>query len=94
MTLRRITKELRALEGGNYTNEFSYGPIGDDDLFEWKAIVKGPVETPYEGGKYDLTIKFPQYYPFKPPNIKFVTKIYHCNINDNGYINIPILTDD
>lgn len=51
------------------------------DLLKWKATLIGPIDTPYEGGIFELSIQFPVNYPFKPPTIKFMTKIYHCNIS-------------
>jgi ubiquitin-conjugating enzyme E2 D len=36
----------------------------------------------------------PDDYPFKPPKIKFVTKIYHPAVQEDGTFCIPILTDE
>jgi ubiquitin-protein ligase len=33
-----------------------------------------------------LYAKFPQDYPFKPPEVRFITPIYHCNMNSQGRI--------
>lgn len=57
--------------------------------------MKGPISTPYEGGKFALTLTFPENYPFKPPTILFKTKIYHPNINtETGEICAAVLYDE
>ena len=43
-------------------------------------ILKGPADSLYAGGKFVVNIDFSDNYPFKCPNMKFVTKIYHPNV--------------
>ena len=58
----------------------------NDDFYALKGTMRGPADSPYEGGVFSLNITLPEQYPFEPPQITFVTKIYHCNINDHGQI--------
>jgi len=88
---RRITTELKQLEKDPPMN-CSAGPIGDD-IFKWEATIIGPTETVYEGGVFKLLIHFSDRYPFKPPKIRFLTRIYHPNINSSGGICLDILKD-
>ena len=49
------------------------------------ALFNGrPRDTSYSGGFFDLKIKFPLDYPKRPPYIKFITPIYHLNVNSIG----------
>ena len=89
---KRIKKELENFNKDPPAN-CSAGPEGDD-VFHWTATIMGPVGTPYQGGIFYLNITFPSNYPFKPPKIAFVTKIYHPNINSSGGICLDILKDN
>lgn len=61
----------------------SAGPHKKTDIYKWNVIIKGPIKSCYENGLFKLSIIFPKNYPIDPPNIKFVTKIYHPNISMN-----------
>eukprot|EP00121_Abeoforma_whisleri_P005794 Awhi_evm1s5253 len=46
----------------------------------------GPPSSPYESGVFKLDIFIPARYPFEPPSVKFLTPIYHPNIDEAGRI--------
>lgn len=50
------------------------------------AEIVGGTGTPYEGGLFSLEVKIPERYPFEPPTIRFLTPIYHPNIDNSGRI--------
>jgi ubiquitin-conjugating enzyme E2 D len=87
--MNRIKVEYEELSKEPPSN-ISAGPIGSD-MRHWEATILGPSESPYAGGIYSLEIIFPTNYPFKPPKIRFVTPIYHPNINKQGSICLDIL---
>ena len=90
--LQRIKKELQNLTEDPPAN-CSAGPL-DEDIFHWQATIMGPSDSPYEGGIFIMSIKFPKDYPFKPPRVTFETKIYHPNINSSGGICLDILKNE
>jgi ubiquitin-protein ligase len=49
----------------------------------WKIFIKGPAETPFEGGQFEVSFKFDNF-PFKAPLVKFETKIYHPNVDNSN----------
>lgn len=55
--------------------------IQNDSYEALEALVPGPKETPYEEIKFKIALEFDKHYPFRPPNAKFITPVYHPNID-------------
>ena len=79
----RILKELKELqEAAKKSNEKTVqAQVVGDNIRHWKGTIFGPGDTCYEGGTFVVDIEIPQEYPFKPPKMKFDTKIWHPNIS-------------
>lgn len=93
MSTKRLSKELVSLR--KVTSEegclFRAAPAPGGDLRKWIAMIKGPQDSAYQGGVWFLSMQFPQDYPFKPPTVTFMNKIYHPNIDSTGSICLDIL---
>ena len=87
MSIKRINKELIEIQKENIFET----KIINDDIFKWECILKGSENTAYENGVFKLSVNFTESYPFKPPKVKFLTRIYHPNINQYGSICLDIL---
>ncbi|CAG8555158.1 12219_t:CDS:2 [Ambispora leptoticha] len=87
--LPRMKRELEILERDTAPGIICY-PV-DDNLLNFAAEIKGPVDTPYEGGVFKVKVQIPQRYPMEPPKMQFVTPIYHPNVDDVGRICLDVL---
>jgi ubiquitin-conjugating enzyme E2 N len=88
---RRILVEMK-----NMAND----PIPDitvnqntENFREFFISMIGPKDTPYENGKFKLEMYLNENYPMEAPKIRFLTKIYHPNVDKLGRICLDILKD-
>ena len=89
--MKRLTREM-----DNITKDPPEGvsvSMENGNIYKWDAIITGPQDSPYEGGIFRLNITFPVDYPFRPPEVTFITKVYHPNINFKGDICLDILKE-
>ena len=80
--LERISKEFKDINRNPIANcGVTVGLFNDDDVTKWRVSLLGPKDTSYKGGLFYLSINFPEDYPEKPPEVCFITPIYHVNVN-------------
>jgi ubiquitin-protein ligase len=77
---RRIAKEIADIQNDQHSKIEVDTPYGDD-LTHLRGQFFGPPDTPYEGGTFHVDIKIPPEYPFRPPVMRFETKIWHPNVS-------------
>ncbi len=77
---KRLRKELQNLERSKADPDIYLIP-DSENILKWTALLRGPAETPYEGGIFQLNIDCGQDYPLAPPSIQFATKVFHPNVH-------------
>lgn len=74
-------KELADIQGDTHSQIKAEPVGGQEDITHLRGSFPGPPGTPYEGGIYKIDIKIPVDYPFRPPEMKFETKVWHPNVS-------------
>ncbi|GMT14739.1 hypothetical protein PFISCL1PPCAC_28728 [Pristionchus fissidentatus] len=88
---QRVEKEVRTLPNTMYPIVESV----DKHLIEHSYTIKcRSMTAPLEGVAFVIIADLSVDYPFKPPKVKFDTKILHPNVEKEGEVCIPILAYD
>jgi len=95
---KRLLMELKQVASGSssvwvHSGEGVHIFPAPDSLRFWRALIEGPIGSPFQGGVFALNIVIPENYPFQAPCITFETPIYHCNVSDSGKICLNVLQD-
>ncbi|KAJ6166571.1 Ubiquitin-conjugating enzyme E2 pex4 [Penicillium chermesinum] len=106
-TTQRLLRELKDYAKSPNEASLHLGPVDEEDLLRWEAVLKGVNGSPYEvgiviadwistkGGLWHLRIAIPPNYPLAPPTIHFTTRISHPNISfSTGEICLTLLTTE
>ncbi|KAI2803010.1 hypothetical protein RDWZM_001200 [Blomia tropicalis] len=95
IAMKRVNREFLELHKGDDDSKKSFHiEPKNNDMLDLKGHIIGPVDTPFEGGTFKLELKIPDTYPFNPPKVRFITRIWHPNISSvTGAICLDILKD-
>ncbi|QWW23260.1 hypothetical protein CA7LBN_002061 [Candidozyma auris] len=66
----------------------------EDNLRYFEVTIDGPSSSPYAGGVFKLELFLPDDYPMCAPKVRFLTRIYHPNIDKLGRICLDVLKDN
>lgn len=87
--VKRLMKDFEKVKAEN--DEDVIASPNENNIMSWTAVMIGPKDTIWEEGTFKLTLKFTDEYPNKPPQINFVSKMFHPNIYNDGSICLDIL---
>ncbi|AQK98414.1 ubiquitin-conjugating enzyme E2-22 kDa [Zea mays] len=90
----RVQKELTECNRDREVSGVSIALHDGANISHLTGTIAGPADSPYEGGTFVIDIRLPGGYPFEPPKMQFITKVWHPNISSqNGAICLDILKD-
>ena len=84
-SLQRIENEFKELNNKCVPSlGVSVGLFDKDNICKWKLTIIGASDSSYKFGLFFMEFTFQNDYPEKPPKIRFLTPIYHLNVNSRN----------
>ena len=91
---RRVIQYLREIADGKEGEKFvALMPHDPNNILNMRGIIMAPPGSPMENNILFLDIKIPVDFPFKPPRVYFMNKVWHPKINSLGYICLYPITE-
>ncbi|KAK6100289.1 Ubiquitin-conjugating enzyme family protein [Brugia malayi] len=88
----RLKKELSDIQEIKF-KLYELEDAGKSNPNKWLVSLL-PDRWPYNIGGYKVEIEFTKEYPFQPPKIKFLTKVYHPNIDEKGEVSLAMALNE
>ena len=88
---RRLSNEFKTLQKYQHNDSFFSTSPDENDIMKWNAVIFGANGSLYENGIFKLVMVFCHEYPYKPPQIKFLSRIFHPNVSPDGTVCPEIL---
>ncbi|CAO3660487.1 unnamed protein product [Rhizopus microsporus] len=82
-TRRRLMRDFKGIQSDPPAG-VSGAPC-PDNIMMWNAVILA------QDGTFKLVLQFDETYPNKPPQVKFVSKMFHPNVYANGELCLDIL---
>ena len=94
--LKRISNDLKDVSARNLEECGIFVERDEVNALKCHVLIVGPVDTPYEGGLFFFSIKFPVDYPMSSPSAKIRTTgggtvRFNPNLYSNGKVCLSIL---
>ncbi|KAH8659259.1 hypothetical protein BGZ60DRAFT_544304 [Tricladium varicosporioides] len=85
----RIMSEMRQIVANPHPYYDIY--VSESNMSFWKVVMQGPPDSAYSSGTFILYLDMEDDYPSFAPKCRFITPIYHPNINRHGKVCHSIL---
>lgn len=85
--IKRITRDMSDIFNSDELRDHNkiFCLHDENNIYDVKALITGPKDTPYEGGFFLFSLKFPEDYPLKPPSAQLKTLSPGVRFNPNLY---------